>query len=173
MGGIPGAGVRMSATISPCGKYRYWLSREGDASMRRVAFVMLNPSTADADIDDATIRRCRTFARGAGFVVVNLFAYRATKPADMFAVGLGVAQGRDNYNYLLHVAQGDYKIIVAWGAQHKVIEPYVFDAVQILRWTSDDLTPNCLYCLGTTKDGHPRHPLYVKSDQPIDPWVMP
>lgn len=158
----------MSATISPCGKYRYWLSRDGDPSKRRVAFVMLNPSTADASIDDATIRRCRTFARGAGFVVVNLYAYRATKPADMFAVDDPF--GAENDDFLLNVAMGDYKIIVAWGVNAKLAR--IRYVTQLLE-QFDGNSSNTLYCLGITKDGHPRHPLYVKSDAPIVPWVIP
>ncbi len=134
--------------------------------MRRVAFVMLNPSTADADIDDATIRRCRTFARGAGFVVVNLFAYRATKPKDM-PEDFHEALGDENYAHITRVAQGDYKIIVAWGANPGV-NGHAADVAAMLRWCSDP--PNTVYCLGKTKDGHPRHPLYVKSDQPIIPF---
>lgn len=152
----------MSATISPCGKYRYWLSREGDPGMRRVAFVMLNPSTADADIDDATIRRCRTFARGAGFVVVNLYAFRATDPKVMKAVSDPV--GPNNYNYLINVASGDYKVIAAWGTNARRTEVTDFS---IFCHGFDQP----IYCLGTTKDGHPRHPLYVRSDAPIIPWT--
>lgn len=154
----------MSAVISSCGKYRYWLSREGDPSMRPVAFVMLNPSTADADLDDATIRRCRTFAQGAPFVVANLYAFRATKPADMFAAEFH--NWPNNFRYLVDVAEGGYKIIAAWGtlARPREVNEFVgicnaFDAP--------------IYCLGTTTGGQPRHPLYVRSDQPIVPWSAP
>lgn len=155
----------MSAIISTCGKYRYWLSREGDPTMQRVAFVMLNPSTADADIDDATIRRCRTFARGAGFVVVNLYAFRATKPADMVAAEDPV--GPENMFYLAQVAEGAYKIIAAWGIHAK--QPQVRNFVDICEAFGTQI-----YSIGTNEsNGSPRHPLYAPSVTPIEPWVMP
>ena len=79
--------MNRAAIISPCGQFRYWLRRQwgGDGTL---LYVMLNPSTADADVDDATVRRCIRFARDHGFgamEVVNLFAHRATKPADLRA----------------------------------------------------------------------------------------
>ncbi len=154
----------MSATISTCGKYRYWLSREGDPSKRRVAFVMLNPSTADASVDDATIRRCRTFARGAGFVVANLYAFRATKPADMHAAD--DPHGLDNWRYLNDIADGDYKIIAAWGGNADPKEAENF------YWLCRSYQQP-IYCLGVTNSGQPRHPLYVRSDAPIVPWSAP
>jgi hypothetical protein len=155
----------MSAVISDCGKYRYWLSRDGDASKQRVAFVMLNPSTADATVDDATIRRCRSFARGAPFVVVNAYAFRATNPKDMKAADDPV--GKLNYDYLFRVANGDFKIIIAWGAN---IDPDHAETVRAILKHGDEQF-NVLYCLGVTKDNHPRHPLYVRGDAPIYPWV--
>lgn len=160
----------MSAVISPCGKYRYYLSREGGPSKNMVAFVMLNPSTADADIDDATIRRCRDFARGAGFVVVNLYAYRATKPKDMHAADDPV--GPDNWQWLMRIADSGYKIICAWGAGGDVDKEHTAICAGMLRYLPDGST-NVLYCLGVTKDGQPRHPLYVRGDAPIVPWVLP
>ena len=77
-----------TATISPCGSYRYTLTRDLGLAMkpkRPCLFVMLNPSTADALMDDRTIRRCKGFATREGctsLTVVNLFAFRATNPDD-------------------------------------------------------------------------------------------
>lgn len=155
----------MSAVISSCGKYRYWLSREGDATKQPVAFVMLNPSTADADKDDATIRRCRSFARGAPFVVVNLCAYRATKPAGMIAqLTDNDAFGPVNETYLRWVAEGNYKVIFAWGDIQDLRLVSIARYVTLL-FKAASCRP---YCLGTTKArGWPRHPLYVKGDQPL------
>lgn len=79
--------VRKGAFISECNLYRYWLTREWGEGGNLMAFVMLNPSTADANIDDPTIRRCVGFAKREGrngIVVVNLFAGRATDPDEMF-----------------------------------------------------------------------------------------
>lgn len=151
----------MSAVISPCGRYRYWLSREGDATKHPIAFIMLNPSTADASKDDATIRRLYGFAKGAPFVVVNLMAYRATKPDDMLRAEDPI--GPDNDYYLHHIADGR-TIVCAWGDLTDM------RVVSRARWVTAVLRQQRLklYCLGTTKlRGWPRHPLYVKGDQPL------
>ena len=79
----PAAGA---AVLSPCGAYRYLLTRRFGPGKKLATFVMLNPSTADAERDDATIRKCVGFARSwgcAGLQVVNLFAFRATDPTDL------------------------------------------------------------------------------------------
>src|SRR5574337_242506 len=82
------------AVFSACQRYRYRLTRELDgalfaaATARTITFIMLNPSTADANTDDPTIRRCKGFARGWGYgrlLIVNLFAFRATDPRDMWS----------------------------------------------------------------------------------------
>jgi hypothetical protein len=75
-------GVERSARLSECGTWRYYLARHWAPKGEALAFVMLNPSTADATVDDPTIRRCIGFARRdgyAGLVVVNLFALRSTE----------------------------------------------------------------------------------------------
>jgi hypothetical protein len=83
--------VTGGAAFSPCETWRYGLWRyEGDLltpGERSCLFVMLNPSTADDRVDDPTIRRCRNFAKGWGYsytLIANVFAYRATVPADLF-----------------------------------------------------------------------------------------
>src|SRR3954454_15761859 len=78
--------LEQNAVISACGRYRYLLSRQVGPGLRTATFIMLNPSTADATNDDPTIRRCIGFARqwGCGrLAVLNLFAVRATDPAEM------------------------------------------------------------------------------------------
>src|SRR5262245_19133112 len=90
------------ALISPCGLYRYWLTRTWDNSLRRVCWVMLNPSTADAEQDDPTIRRCVGFARSwgaGGIIVVNLFAFRASDPKALLRAADPV--GPDNDGHIL------------------------------------------------------------------------
>lgn len=155
----------MSAVISTCGKYRYRLFRDGDPTRPPVAFVMLNPSTADADTDDATIRRLYTFAGGAPFVVVNLYAFRATKPADMWAAADSV--GPENMAYLVQLVETNFKIIAAWGIHAR--EREVREFVDICAAFGKQI-----YCIGTnTSNGSPRHPLYTPSAEPIVPWVMP
>src|SRR6185369_17379869 len=97
----------MTAVISKCGKYRYSLRREWIGGAGTVCFIMLNPSTADASVDDPTIRRCIGFAQRWGYQileVVNLYAYRATRPRDMFAAADPV--GPENEYYLCKAALG-------------------------------------------------------------------
>jgi hypothetical protein len=154
--------LRRTARISPCGLYRYRLTREwSDTPL--LPFVMLNPSTADADDDDPTIRRCMAFARreGAGGIVVgNQFAFRSTDPealrtaADPF--------GPDNERALFEIAEeasvSGMPIVCAWGAHGGHNNHHIV----ILQRAGARLV-----CLGMTKDGHPRHPLYVRGDQPL------
>jgi hypothetical protein len=156
--------VRKSAYISECNAYRYWLKREWGGGGNLLAFVMLNPSTADAELDDPTIRRCIGFAKRegrGGIVVVNLFAGRATQPADLFKMPEPV--GPNNYyqwmSWLRHEAT---KVVCAWGAEPAAAK----QAKDFRRFAGEEGVE--LWCLGKTKDGHPRHPLYLKSDAPLE-----
>jgi hypothetical protein len=104
-----------SAEISSCGQYRYRLTRRW-ADGKPLAFLMLNPSTADANIDDATIRKCIGFAKVNGFNaidVVNLFAYRSTRPSDLKAAGYPV--GDLNDLHISHCITEAGKVVLAWG----------------------------------------------------------
>lgn len=158
--------VVKSAVISKCGLYRYRLTRNwGPAPM--LPFVMLNPSTADADIDDPTIRRCIGFAKreGAGGIVVsNVYGFRATSPAYMRDAY--DPHGPLNESYLQQLAMESLAsrmpIVCAWGTHGNP------GAEQALSLFEDEGVR--LVCLGKTADGHPRHPLYVKGDQPLVPF---
>lgn len=159
----------MSALISECGNYRYYLTRAiVDRPPEQVAplvFVMLNPSTADAELDDATIRRLKGFAkswRAPGLMVVNLFAYRATEPKKMLQALDPI--GPDNDDWIRYAGKIASKVVVAWGANGPTDR--VHEVVSILRECHN--AP--LYCLGVTQSGSPRHPLYVKSDQILIEW---
>lgn len=149
-----------NALLSECGTYRYELSRtwDWDSQLPVVGWVMLNPSTADATVDDPTIRRCMRFARRWGYggiVVRNLFALRATNPRELRHHPNPV--GPDNHLYLLSAVH-DAFTVCAWGSHPLAIEP----GAQLVT----KLTATCVdvRCLGTTKNGHPRHPLYVRGD---------
>lgn len=147
------------AVISACGAYRYRLSRGFEP---RLPFVMLNPSTADATVDDPTIRRCAGFAlREAytGIEVVNLYAFRATNPRALLTAADPI--GPENRAYLAQVSALHSLIVCAWGA-HAPPE-YAREVAAILRGNGARLV-----CLGTTKAGAPRHPLYVRGDQPLE-----
>jgi len=147
-----------AAVVSPCGLYRYRLSRTWGGE-RPAVFVMLNPSTADAAEDDPTIRRCIGFARQwhcGGLIVVNLFAFRATSPKDLFAAADPV--GPDNLKHVFRAAQDAGQFIAcAWGA-HGAFRDQDIAIVRCIRRATEHAH---LLCLGTTRDGHPRHPLYL------------
>lgn len=157
----------MTAIISQCGTYRYLLTRQADFTnpeRSTALFIMLNPSTADATIDDPTIRRCRGFARFwdcNGIAVANLYALRATNPKELWSHADPVGPQNDNHLQRLAREYGD--IVCAWGSNAKP-ERVAF-VVSLLRENKARL-----FCLGTTKDGSPRHPLYVRGDQPLVPW---
>lgn len=153
------------ATISACGLYRYWLERRWGRTAPQV-FVMLNPSTADASVDDPTIRRCIAFAKregAGGLIVVNLFALRATDPSalDNHADPVGPANVENLGLALIGAVAIGRPVICAWGA-NKNAGP----AGMRLLARANDLGA-ALVCLGLTKDGQPRHPLYVKGDAPL------
>lgn len=165
---------RTDARISLDERYRYVLTRDWgpEGSNRRVYWIMLNPSTADAALDDPTIRRCRAFAKAWGFdglAVLNLYAYRATNPALLSAVDDPI--GPDNDLYLERMAflasTGNTPVVAAWGA--KAGAARVTQVINLLR--DFRIEPQCL---GTTNGGHPRHPLYVAGatlPQPFAPQV--
>lgn len=162
--GPPVAEVFGDAQMSPCEQYRYILTRRWGVG-RSAVFVMLNPSTADAATDDPTIRRCVSFARRegcSGITVVNLYAFRATGPADMLKAGDPVGPANDVYlvGAINGAADSGSPVIAAWGANGNAIRARV---VVNMAWEAGVE----LMCLGVTKGGSPRHPLYVRGDTPL------
>lgn len=152
-----------TARISDCGRYRYLLTRTwGEAPP--LPFVMLNPSVADAEVDDPTIRRCIWFARregAGGIVVTNLYAWRATRPADLWKAEDPC--GPDNDAVLVSVATqaraDGVPLVCAWGAHGGNSNRLIVLMQQV---------GGTMACLGRTKQGKPRHPLYVRGDQPLE-----
>lgn len=151
--------TQSDAAISFCGLYRYRLTLRW-GSGPTCTFIMLNPSTADATQDDPTIRRCISFARRedcGALRVINCFALRATKPADLFAADDPI--GPENDRHILAASQdADGPIIAAWGAHGS----YRDRAMDVMATLSE--RP---WCLGLTAKGQPRHPLYVRGDAPL------
>lgn len=189
----------MSAIFSPCRTWRYTLSRNLDLSLREpteepcpscgdayftcldpalclnereprtVAFIGLNPSTADETKDDPTIRRCRGFANRWGYerlVMLNVFAYRATDPKRLGGLDFSSAVGPENDRHIAREAKAADLVVCAWG-------------VHAARWQRGHAlslalasSGIALHHLGLTKDGHPRHPLYMRGDLKPTLWTF-
>lgn len=155
--------LERDAFISECGRYRYLLRRTWDHGKPRVLFVMLNPSTADASVDDATIRSCIRLSKGLGygsFEVVNLFAYRATDPAELSKADDPTGPKNDH-----HIEAAILRCdlaICAWGAH-----PMAGNRDKAVRGVLRSRRP-AIFCLGKTKSGAPKHPLYIKSGTPLE-----
>lgn len=163
-------GEKRQAIFSPCKLYRYSLLIRWDGAPL-CQFIGLNPSTADAMKDDPTVRRCKGFAKRWGFggiIMSNLFAYRATKPADLKRAaqpigerGLFITAGAKEFAEQndFHIWQDDIasgRTVAAWGADGAYLER---DKAVCRMLTG-------LYCLGLTQSHAPRHPLYVRADAP-------
>jgi hypothetical protein len=146
---------RKGATFSPERAYRYKLWRTWDQSLPTLAFVMLNPSTADEEQLDPTCRRCRNYAQAWDFgklLVGNIFAVRATDPDNMRSHDNPV--GPRNDEALQEITDDADSIVFAWGhhGEHR----------NRGREVATILGP--AWCIDTTEDGHPVHPLYQPKD---------
>jgi hypothetical protein len=134
-----------------------------------VNFIMLNPSTADDQFDDPTIRRCVGFAKRWGYcglVVTNLFAYRATDPKDLKALlntngGLRMAVGEENASHLDREAKMAHAVVCAWGDNCSMLPGRAKDVTLMLRFFD-------LYCIRLSKTGNPVHPVReAYTDAPV------
>lgn len=155
--------VARAATLDPTRQYRYSLTRTWDVG-RPVLWIMLNPSVADADHDDPTIRRCMDFAARWGYPgieVVNLFAYRATDPDALVTVQDPVGPGNDLA--IAGAASRAGLLVAAWGAF-----AHHHDRAQTVLAL---LRCYAMHALGFTKGGHPRHPLFVAGSTSPTVWT--
>lgn len=155
--------MEMGALISPCSLFRYTLRRTWDGAKPKALVIGLNPSTADHRKNDPTITREITFATswGCGALLKgNLFAYRATDPKEMRKAADPV--GPDNDKHLLEMFNEADIVVCAWGTGSSFMRRDL--AVAKL------LQGKPLRCLGVTKEGHPRHPLYLKAGTPLENW---
>lgn len=158
--------MKKNAVISPCGKYRYMLSRRWGTRSGLVVWIMLNPSTADANVDDPTIRRCMKFTERFEYeamMVVNLYAFRSPDPRQLRQQSDPV--GPNNYYWVRDVCEDGALLVAAWGSLKK-LPAYMGTILEML-----DGRGQTLNCLGITKNGSPRHPLYLKSDARLIPWA--
>lgn len=146
------------AVFSPCERYRYRLTRTWDGRKLPLVFLMLNPSTATEEIDDPTIRRCMSFAKregAGGLEVLNLFALRSTDPAGLKKVADPI--GPDNDEWIREVLHPHNRVVCAWGNHGS----YLGRDVAVLRALRE--SGIAILCLGEK----PRHPLYIRGDQPL------
>jgi hypothetical protein len=159
--------IKRSAVLSADGRYRYRLSRERHNGPICV-FIMLNPSTADAEVDDPTIRRCMGFAWSWGFgrmYVGNLFAGRTPKPSELKEFNDPV--GPDNHGHLQRLAEHarvDGVVVAAWGAHGS----YMDQDQTVIGWFERWATP--LHYLRLTQNGAPSHPLYLPASLTPQRW---
>lgn len=152
------------AEFSSCRTYRYvlWRRWAWNGYANQVMFVGLNPSTADESEDDPTIRRCIRFAKDWGYgglLMMNAFAFRATDPKVMKAASDPVGPANDEAFGYRRTQVG--LIVAAWGTHCPVDrERAVCRAIS-----------RPIHCLGTTKSGAPKHPLYLKADTRREIWT--
>ena len=162
--------IRKTANISRDCLYRYELTRQwGERERDLLPFVMLNPSDADAEKDDPTIRRCMEFARregASGIIVVNLFAWRTPRSDELRQADDPF--GKDNRKAIETIAarsiESGMPVVCAWGCRG-TLHGADKTAIDIIRGVRPGAI---LKCLGKTKAGNPRHPLYLRRDQPLE-----
>lgn len=167
------------AALSDCQRYRFMLWRWWglDDAGGLMTFVMLNPSTADASLNDPTIRKCIGFAQRArvsGIRVVNLFPTRSTDPRGLLPVQCHSLDLNDLF--LRRATQPTAKdttntVVCAWGspsslAVRKMVRARAHEVLRLLGGAP-------LYCLGRSKDGSPRHPLMLSYSQPLESFALP
>lgn len=165
------APIKRAALFNRQGNHRKTLTRSWalpGAAERWLTFVMLNPSTASGTEDDPTIRRCVAFAAREGFtgiIVVNLFTFRSTEP--------NVLLGRphkslNTYDADMHISQAalaSEKVVAAWGAGcMPVLSWRAIEVLAVLKETKRNV-----WCFGKTKEGHPKHPLYLSKGERLVP----
>lgn len=159
----------MSAIISDCGTYRYRLER---GSGRTLSVIMVNPSTADAENDDPTIRKVLGFAERLfceRIIVGNKFAFRATDVNELRAAKDPI--GPDNDRHIEQILRDGDVHVAAWGTLNKLPDSLRNRWKDIVRVA--DRVGCRLHCIGFNTDKHPRHPLMTSYKVVMEPWDVP
>jgi len=164
------AGVRGDAVFSDDGRYRQLMRRWlGDKfPSKYILFIGMNPSTADANVNDPTCAREWTFARREGFeamVKANVGDYRATDPKMLLAPDVE-ASSPANLPVIRGAAAGADRVVLCHGKLNRALAPAGKALVEALR--QDGVS---LWCFGTNGDGSPKHPLYLRADTPLVPYA--
>ncbi|MCK2005131.1 DUF1643 domain-containing protein [[Brevibacterium] frigoritolerans] len=161
--------MKKNAIFDLTSTYRYSLTRGWDENKGKVVFIMLNPSIANKEEDDKTTKRCIFFAKNFGFgslEIVNLFAYISTNFNELKNLKKEVAIGPENEKYLNKALNSAETIIAAWG-ENCTIHNRHHDITGLFH-------EYLIYRLGTpTKDGYPRHPLYLRKDTLLQEYLIP
>lgn len=161
----------MSAVISQCGAYRYRLEREVQPEGRVFAYFGINPSTANAVVDDATVRKWRGFTLrngGRRFLVGNVFGFRATDVKRLAAHTTLTAQGPE---WAVHFDQiiADADVLVpCWGNSKKIPLHLRDELASVMARLVASGKP--VLHFGVTACGQPRHPQMLGYDTPLTPW---
>ncbi|MEP6867151.1 MAG: DUF1643 domain-containing protein [Novosphingobium sp.] len=163
-----------TAIFSPCGTYRYRLERPPPADRESpvLAFIMVNPSTADEHQDDQTIRMVRLFGRRHGYgrlLVGNIFAYRSQDIGQLELVEGPV--GPENDHHLEAIMRESDRCYVAWGAEAKLPSRLRGRWREVVRLA--DRIGCTLFCLDHLNGGHPRHPQILQYSNPDLLWTRP
>lgn len=170
-------GVVGDAAFSPCGRYRHALFREQANGLpgaeSTALFVGMNPSTAGAAHDDPTCQREQRVAwrrRCRFYVKVNVMDYRATHPDDLIRPGVD-PRSDTNLEWITRLAakaaEGGGFAVAAWGVLKPAHRTYAAEALAALRASGLPI-----FCFGTTKDGSPKHPLYLSASTPLVPFEV-
>lgn len=155
------------AVLSDCGAYRYRLDRHVGAGDRVFAFFGINPSTADADVDDATVRKWRGFSERLGavrFIVGNVFAYRATDVGELCSAADPVGPEWRQHMEMI-IEEADF-LVPCWGARGKLKAPHLRDRLDLMLGSLRG-TGKPLMCWGKTASGDPIHPLMLGYKTPL------
>jgi hypothetical protein len=158
----------MSAILSPCGTYRYRLERAVALDGPVFAFFGVNPSTADASLDDATVRKWTGFVKrwgGSRFIVGNVFPYRATDITTLRDLNVLAVRRDENDIHLMQIAKAADVLVPCWGDSAKlpkVLRPWLAYTMKNLRATGKPIK-----AFGFTASGEPKHPLMLGYDTPL------
>ncbi|MBR8279747.1 DUF1643 domain-containing protein [Burkholderia vietnamiensis] len=161
----------MSAIISQCGKFRYRLERDVQMDGLTFAYFGINPSTADATLDDATVRKWIGFTKvngGRRFIVGNVSAYRATDVKELADVLITPDQWRANLDQIGRIIEDANVLIPCWGNRSKAPKHMRndFDTVLAMLQTSGKPVKH----FGLTQSGDPKHPLMLGYDTKLIEW---
>ncbi|MGU7779919.1 DUF1643 domain-containing protein [Burkholderia sp. PU8-34] len=164
----------MSTIISPCGRFRYRLEREVGIDGLTFAYFGMNPSTADATVDDATVRKWIGFTKvngGRRFIVGNVSAYRATDVKELADVLITPDQWRANLDHINEIIADADVLVPCWGNRSKAPRHMRndFDTLLAMLQTSGKPVKH----FGLTASGDPKHPLMPAYATPLIEWSRP